>query len=94
MSKNKKTLPVINQACSRTLNPTLKQASKNPNHEIQLGCGCGSASCDGCAGSLGVVAGSEKEVVYRKVMVFFTVAIVIILGTMATKWILTTFLGL
>lgn len=93
MSKNKRILPVINRPSSKNLNPTLKQASKNPNHEIQLGCGCGSASCDGCAGSLGVIAGSEKEVVYRKVIVFFTVAAVIILGTLATKWILTTLLG-
>ncbi|MDD3041538.1 MAG: hypothetical protein PHW56_01075 [Methanosarcinaceae archaeon] len=89
----KKILPVINQTSTETLNSNLKQASRNPNHEIQLGCGCGSASCDGCAGALGVKAGSERDVVYRNVLTFLTVATVIILGTLAAKWILTVLLG-
>ncbi|MDD2439984.1 MAG: hypothetical protein PHD41_07230 [Methanosarcinaceae archaeon] len=93
MSGNKKILPVRNQPSLENKNPKLKQASKNPNHEIQLGCGCGSASCEGCAGALGVKAGSEKEVVFRNVAIFLTIVLVVILGTLGTKWILTTFLS-
>lgn len=88
MSENRKILPVVNRNSGPVQNPSLKQASKNPNHEIQLGCGCGSASCDGCAGALGVKGGSEKNVVYRNVFIFTTIAVAIILGTYMMQRIL------
>lgn len=72
---NKKTLPVLN------VNTTAMKASKNPTQEVQLGCGCGSASCVGCPGSLGIKPGSERDVVYRNVSIYLTIAVVIVLGT-------------
>lgn len=79
---NKKVLPVLN------VNTTAMQASHNPNQEIQLGCGCGAASCVGCPGSLGIRPGSEKDVVYQNVAIYLTLAVVIVLGTFMASRVL------
>jgi len=86
---NKKILPVINPTSGSNQPPAARKNSSNPNHEIQLGCGCCSTPCEGCGGALGIKAGSEKDVVYRNVAIYLSVAVAIILGTLAMQKILT-----
>ena len=86
---DKKILPVINPTSSPTQRPSAGKATSNPNHEIQLGCGCCSTPCEGCGGALGIKAGSEKDVVYRNVAIYLSVAVAIILGTLVMQRILT-----
>lgn len=84
---NKKILPVINDGPGNS-----KKVIRSPPREINLGCGCGSASCESCPGSLGIKAGSEKDVVYRNVFIYLTIAVVILIGTYAAKVALTSLL--
>ncbi len=86
---NKKILPVINPTSGSKQPSAPRKNSSNPNHEIQLGCGCCSTPCEGCGGALGIKAGSEKDVVYRNVAIYLSVAVAIILGTLAMQKILT-----
>lgn len=86
---NKKILPVINPTPSSNQPSAARKNSSNPNHEIQLGCGCCSTPCEGCGGALGIKAGSEKDVVYRNVAMYLSIAAAIILGTLAMQKILT-----
>ncbi|HIH74240.1 MAG TPA: hypothetical protein HA306_02945 [Methanosarcina sp.] len=84
---NKKTLPVINNGSGST-----KKVVQSPYKEINLGCGCGAASCANCPGALGMKAGSEKDVVYRNVFAYLMVVVVILTATYVVKEILTSLL--
>lgn len=84
---NKKTLRVINEGSGNS-----KIVIRSPPLEINLGCGCGSASCSSCPGSLGIKAGSEKDVVYRNVFIYLTTAVVILIVTYTAKVVLTSLL--
>lgn len=84
---NKKILPVINSSSGN-----IKKSVKSPYQEIKLGCGCDSASCGGCAGSLGMKAGSGKDVVYRTVFSYLLIVSVILLATYIVKQFLTSVL--
>jgi hypothetical protein len=84
---NKKILPVINSSSGN-----IKISAKSPYQEVKLGCGCDSASCAGCAGSLGMKAGSEKDVVYRTVFSYLLIVSVILLATYIVKQFLTSVL--
>ncbi len=86
---NKKILPVINPTSSSNQHSPSRKTPSNPNHEIQLGCGCCSTPCEGCGGALGIKIGSEKDVVYRNVAIYLSIAVVIILGTFVAQRILT-----
>ena len=83
---NKKILPVINNS-----SVNIKKSAQSPYQEIKLGCGCDSA-CSGCAGALGMKAGSEKDVVYRNVSLYLTIISVILLVTYIVKQLLTSML--
>ncbi|KKG16227.1 hypothetical protein EO98_12320 [Methanosarcina sp. 2.H.T.1A.6] len=84
---NKKILPVINNSSGN-----IKKSVKSPYQEVKLGCGCDSASCGGCAGSLGMKAGSGKDVVYRNVFSYLMIVSVILLVTYIVKQLLTSML--
>ena len=83
---NKKILPVINSSSGN-----IRKSVKSPYQEVKLGCGCDSA-CSGCAGSLGMKAGSEKDVVYRTVFSYLMIVSVILLITYIVKQFLTSML--
>ena len=83
---NKKILPVINSSSGN-----ISKSVKSPYQEVKLGCGCDSA-CSGCAGSLGMKAGSEKDVVYRTVFSYLMIVSVILLITYIVKQFLTSML--
>ena len=51
--------------------------------------GCGTCSSTGCAGGLGIKAGSEKDVVYRNIFIFILAAIVMIVSSFLIMKILT-----
>jgi len=51
--------------------------------------GCGTCSSTGCAGGLGITAGSEKNVVYRNIFIFILAAIVMIVSSFLIMKILT-----
>ncbi|MCQ1534648.1 hypothetical protein FTO70_02860 [Methanosarcina sp. KYL-1] len=84
--ENKKILPVINQPVK------VKPNVQSPYKEINISCGCGSASCDNCPGALGIEPGSPKDIVYRNVFVYLTIVIIVLLVTYAVKQILTSML--
>jgi len=84
---NKKILPVINNSSGN-----IKKSAQNSYQEVKLGCGCDSASCGGCAGSLGMKAGSGKDVVYRNVFSYLMIVSVILLITYIVKQFLTSML--
>lgn len=83
---NKKILPVINNS-----SVNINKCSQNPYQEIKLGCGCDSA-CSGCAGALGMKAGSEKDVVYKNVSSYLLIVSVILLVTYIVKQLLISML--
>ena len=84
---NKKILPVINSSSGN-----INKSVKTPYQEVKLGCGCDSASCAGCAGSLGMKAGSGRDVVYRNVFSYLMIVSVILLITYIVKQFLTSML--
>lgn len=87
-SEYKKILPVINRKV------TIKPNSASPYKEIELGCGCGSVSCESCPGALGIKPGSEKNVVFRNVFVYLAIISFVLVATYIAKQILTSiFLG-
>ncbi|MCC4769855.1 hypothetical protein FXV91_06460 [Methanosarcina sp. DH2] len=84
---NKKTLPVINNGSGSS-----KKIIQKPYKEINVGCGCGAASCENCPGALGMKAGSDRDLVYRNVFVYLMVVIVILVTTYVVKEALTSLL--
>jgi len=89
----KKILPIINPTPNSNQSPQARKDTSNPNNEIQLGCGCCATPCKGCGGALGIKIGSEKDVVYRNVALYLSIAVIIILGTFVMQRILTVFLN-
>ncbi|WP_158024248.1 hypothetical protein [Methanosarcina horonobensis] len=84
---NKKTLPVINNGPGSS-----QKVIQSSYKEINLGCGCGAASCENCPGALGMKAGSDKDVVYRNVFVYLMIVTVILVATYVVKEALTSLL--
>lgn len=84
---NKKILPVVSNGSGSS-----KNINQAPYKEINLGCGCGAASCENCPGALGMKAGSEKDVVYRNVFAYLMVVAVILIATYVVKEVLTALL--
>ena len=84
---NKKTLPVINSDSGSS-----KKIIQSPYKEINVGCGCGAASCKNCPGALGMKAGSDRDVVYRNVFVYLMIVVVILVATYVVKEVLTSLL--
>jgi len=84
---NKKTLPVINNGSGSS-----KKIIQPPYKEISISCGCGSASCENCPGSLGMMAGSGRDVVYRNVFAYLMIVAVILVVTYIVKEALTSLL--
>lgn len=89
----KRILSVINQTPNSSQSPQARKDTSNPNHEIQLGCGCCATPCKGCGGALGIKIGSEKDVVYRNVAIYLSIAVVIILGTFVMQRVLNMLLN-
>jgi hypothetical protein len=84
---NKKTLPVINNGSGSS-----KKVIQSPYKEINISCGCGTASCENCPGALGMKARSDKDVVYRNVFAYLMVVVVILVTTYIVKEALTSLL--
>jgi len=55
--------------------------------------GCGSCHSAGCTGSLGIVAGSEKNIVYRNVFIYTTMGVVMVVVTFILMKVLTAIFG-
>ncbi len=55
--------------------------------------GCGTCSSTGCAGGLGIRAGSEKDVVYKNIFLFVLVIVVMIVSSFLIVKILTAIFG-
>ena len=84
--ENKKILPVIN-------NQVIKIRNTDSSYkEINVGCGCGSASCNSCPGALGIKPGSEKSVVFRNVFIYLAIISFVLVATYTAKQILTSIL--
>ncbi|MCL7411719.1 MAG: hypothetical protein P1P69_03140 [Methanosarcinaceae archaeon] len=78
MSSDVKTIPLIIQTPS----------DDSPNCST----GCGKCGSTGCAGGLGVKAGSEKDVVYRNLFIFAVIIIVMIVASFLIMKILNAIL--
>ena len=78
MSDKTKQIPVM----------TYKEAENNSCITSAKGCG----SCHTCH-TLGIKAGSERNVVYRNVLMYLTVGVVMVLATLIFMRILTAILG-
>ena len=74
MSDNIKTIPMANQT------------PIDENSSCSTGCGtCGST---GCSGGFGIKAGSEKDVVYRNLLIFAIIGIVMLVSSILIMKIL------
>jgi hypothetical protein len=78
MSDETKSIPVM----------TYTGAKDNSCITSQKGCG----NCHTCH-SLGIKAGSEREVVYRNVLMYLTVGVVMVVATLIFMKILTAIFG-
>ena len=77
MSSDMKTIPLLDKRSEN-------DSSSSP--------GCSTCSSTGCAGGFGVKAGSEKDVVYRNLLIFAIIGIVMIVSSFLIMKILTAIL--
>lgn len=78
MSTNVKMIPMVDRT--------------PPDDDPSCNTGCGPCGSTGCAGGLGIKAGSEKDVVYRNLLIFAIVGIVMIVTSYLVMKILAAIL--
>ncbi|WP_440951585.1 hypothetical protein [Methanococcoides sp. FTZ1] len=75
---------------SKKLKPLPMVTRKNG---IENSCSTGSCGTGACAGGFGIKAGSEKNVVYRNILVYLLIGIVMLLTAYITLNIITSILN-
>ena len=72
---------------------TLPMATRKPTeNDTNPDGGCGTCGSTGCAGGFGIKAGSEKDVVYRNLLIFALIGIVMLVSSFLIMKILTAVL--